>query len=109
MEQMDLEPLAGLRRLTRLGMLSNELTDLTPLAELLSTVAFRGRLMEVAGIEPASEDISIVAPTCVSQIFRFAYRSPCAGFLIDYLKRRFAAHPLRMDERLARIAMHEFP
>ena len=32
--------------------------------------------MEVAGIEPASEGISIEATTCLSQVFRFAYQTP---------------------------------
>ncbi len=34
--------------------------------------------MEVAGIEPASEDVSIEATTCLSQVFRFIYQTlPC--------------------------------
>ena len=32
--------------------------------------------MEVAGIEPASEGISIEATTCLSQVLRFAYQTP---------------------------------
>ena len=32
--------------------------------------------MEVAGIEPASEGVSIEATTCLSQVFRFAYQTP---------------------------------
>ena len=32
--------------------------------------------MEVAGIEPASEDPSIAASTCLAQILKFAYHTP---------------------------------
>ncbi len=60
--------------------------------------------MEVAGIEPASEGSSIEATTCLSQVLRFAYPTPLCGIRNRLSQKYFAARPLRMSERLARIA-----